>query len=141
MAPYVGAAERAVEKATQHVRTAQRSTADVAQLLALGELENELLQAELPWRRMIELCNDYQFEPSLETSTRMLSCKTLTASAVKRCVAKALELVGGSALFRGAELERLLRDAQGAPFHLMPEKKQWLLSAQFALGLPLGSAA
>ena len=48
----------------------------------------------------------------------------------------AVELVGGSALFRANGIERLIRDIAGAPFHPLPEKKQQQFTARVALGLP-----
>lgn len=133
MAPYVGAAQHAVAL----TRAALASKApDAVQLTGLGEVENELLQAQLAWQCMLDIANDYEFEPKLEDANRVLMCKTLTANAVQRCVAKAIEVVGGSAFFRECGLERLLRDVQAAPFHLLSEKRQQLFSGQVALGLP-----
>jgi alkylation response protein AidB-like acyl-CoA dehydrogenase len=62
--------------------------------------------------------------------------KTLTANAVIATVNKAVEVVGGSALFRSVGLERLWRDIQGAAFHPLPEKKQLAFTARVTLGMP-----
>lgn len=62
--------------------------------------------------------------------------KTLITNALRATVERAVELVGGGALSRSHELERLLRDVQGAPFHPLPEKKQLSFSGRVALGLP-----
>jgi alkylation response protein AidB-like acyl-CoA dehydrogenase len=93
----------------------------------------------MAWREMVELTNDYAFEPTLDLANRMLIRKTLTANAALATVAKAVEVVGGSAFYRGLGLERLLRDVQGAPFHPLPEKKQLAFTGRVALGLsPVG---
>jgi alkylation response protein AidB-like acyl-CoA dehydrogenase len=132
MAPYLGAAQQAA----LHARAALAKRAiDPLELLGLGEVENELTLAELAWQRMVELTNDYDIEPSLALTNRMLICKTLAAGAIVRCVEKALAVVGGSALFRLQGIERLLRDVQGAAFHPLPEKKQLVFTGRVALGL------
>jgi alkylation response protein AidB-like acyl-CoA dehydrogenase len=136
MAPYVGAAEQAAFRA--RAALAHRSL-EPAQLLAVGELENELQLLQLTWSAMVELTNDYAIEPTVQDTSRMLSCKTIAANAVQRCVHKAIEVVGGAGLFRDLGLERVLRDVQAAPFHLLPEKKQQLFTGRVALGLdPIG---
>jgi alkylation response protein AidB-like acyl-CoA dehydrogenase len=66
----------------------------------------------------------------------MLIRKSIAASAAKATVAKAMEVVGGSAYFRRLGLERLLRDVEGAPYHPLPEKKQRDFTGRVALGLP-----
>jgi alkylation response protein AidB-like acyl-CoA dehydrogenase len=70
----------------------------------------------------------------------MLVRKTLATNAARSTVAKAVEIVGGSAYFRRGTLERLWRDVQGAPFHPLPEKRQLELTGRVSLGLsPVGS--
>jgi alkylation response protein AidB-like acyl-CoA dehydrogenase len=133
VAAYVGIAERAVELARTSL--AQRGPDDAA-LCALGEAYNELASAELAWRDMLAITDDYAVEPSAELSSRMLIRKTLLANAVRASVEKAAEATGGSAFFRSNPLERLWRDAQGVTFHPLPEKKQLAFTARVALGLP-----
>jgi alkylation response protein AidB-like acyl-CoA dehydrogenase len=65
----------------------------------------------------------------------MLTRKTIAANAAIATVNKAVETVGGTALFRSLGIERLWRDVQGAPFHPLPEKKQLVFSGRVALGL------
>jgi alkylation response protein AidB-like acyl-CoA dehydrogenase len=133
MAPYVGAAERAATLARAALAA---KSPDVLQLASLGQLENELLLCTLTWQRMLDLANDYAFEPKLEDANCVLMCKTLTANAAQRCVAKAIDAVGGSAFFRDFGLEQLMRDVQAGPFHLLTEKRQLHFSGRVALGLP-----
>jgi alkylation response protein AidB-like acyl-CoA dehydrogenase len=133
MAPYVGIAEQAALLAKRAVR---ERTPDALMLQALGALENALALMQITYRDMIELARELDFDPSLERASQMLIRKTLVTNAALATVNSAVELVGGSALFRRSGIERLLRDVQGAPFHPLPEKKQQLFSARVALGLP-----
>jgi acyl-CoA dehydrogenase len=135
MAPYLGVAERAAAIARE--KAAGRAP-EAALLFSLGELENSLTTAQLAWRDMLAISNDYDLLPTLDHANRMLVRKTITANAVKATVAKALEVVGGSGYFRRLGLERLLRDVEGAAFHPLPEKKQLEFSGKVALGLPIG---
>jgi acyl-CoA dehydrogenase len=133
MAPYVGIAERAAAIARE---SAARRPADAILIEGLGELENHLTTAQMAFREMVEITNGYDFEPKTEYANRMLVRKTIAANAAIATVDKAVEVVGGSAFFRKAGLERLWRDVQGARFHPLPEKKQVVFSGRVALGLP-----
>jgi alkylation response protein AidB-like acyl-CoA dehydrogenase len=88
---------------------------------------------------MIRITNDYDVTPSLDHANRMLVRKTLATNAALCVAEKAVELTGGSALFRSTGIERLFRDLQGAPFHPLPEKKQLTFTGRLAAGLaPVG---
>ncbi|HEX6243886.1 MAG TPA: acyl-CoA dehydrogenase family protein [Polyangiales bacterium] len=133
MAPYVGLAERA---ATLAKDAARKRAVEPVMLATLGQLENSLTLAQMAFREMVELAREYDFEPSTERASQLLVRKTLAANAVRTTLESAVELVGGSALFRSQGIERLMRDAAGAPFHPLPEKKQQQFTARVALGLP-----
>jgi alkylation response protein AidB-like acyl-CoA dehydrogenase len=133
MAPYVGVAERAAQLARE---TAAKRRADAITLQSLGEVENCLATAQMALREMIAITNDYDVQPTVDHANRMMIRKTITANAAIATVERAIALVGGSAYFRRAGLERLLRDVQGAQFHPLPEKKQFEFTARVALGLP-----
>lgn len=136
MAPYLGIAERAAGLARE---AAGRRTPDPVLIQTLGELDNALATAQMAFREMVELTNGYDFEPAVERANRMLIRKTIAANASIATVNKAMEVVGGGALYRTFGLERLWRDVQGAPFHPLPEKKQVIFSGRVALGLsPMG---
>jgi alkylation response protein AidB-like acyl-CoA dehydrogenase len=131
MAPYLGTAEaardRAIEWARAHVRTETP--------LLVGEMENALTSARLAWQHLIDNAAGYDFAPDAERANRALVAKTLLANAVIETVEKAMEVVGGAAYFRRLGIERLLRDVHGAPYHPLPEKRQQLLTGRLALGL------
>jgi alkylation response protein AidB-like acyl-CoA dehydrogenase len=136
MAPYVGIAERAAAMARD---AAARRAPDPVVLQSLGELGNALVVAQMALREMVELANNFDFEPKIEIANPMLIRKTIVANACVATVNKAVETVGGGALFRSAGIERLWRDVQGAPFHPLPEKKQLVFSGRVAMGLsPVG---
>ena len=132
IAPYVGVAERAAELARAALR---RREPDAIALQSLGEVENALATARMGLRELIANANGYDFEPSVERANQALIAKTITSNAAIATVQKTLEVLGGSGLYRQNELERLLRDVQGAPFHPLPEKRQLAFSARVALGL------
>jgi alkylation response protein AidB-like acyl-CoA dehydrogenase len=132
MAAYVGTAERAAVIAKEHARA---RTPDPIGLQALGALESSLALTRIVFREMIQDVNEYDFAPSAERASDMLVRKTLATNAAIATVQNAVEVVGGSALFRRSGLERMLRDIQGAPFHPLPEKKQLAFTARVALGL------
>jgi alkylation response protein AidB-like acyl-CoA dehydrogenase len=132
MSAYLGVAERAAELARAAVKT---RGLDAVGMQVLGELENALATAQMAHREMVENANDYDFAPVNEKANRSLIRKTITSNAVLTTAQKAIELVGGGALFRNQPFERLLRDVQGAPFHPLPEKKQLQFTARVVLGL------
>jgi len=132
-APYIGIAERAAVLARE---AAARRGDDPAVIQSLGEVGNALTTAQMAFREMIEIANNFDFTPKTEDADRMLIRKTIAANAAIATVNKAVEVAGGGALFRNAGIERLWRDVQGAPFHPLPEKRQLAFSARVALGLP-----
>jgi acyl-CoA dehydrogenase len=135
-APYIGIAERARALALERARD---RAADGILLQSLGELDNCLATAQMAFREMVALTNDYEMTPDVELASQMLIRKTVAANAAKAAVAKAVEVVGGGAYFRRLGLERLLRDVEAAPFHPLPEKQQLDFTGRVALGLaPVG---
>lgn len=139
MSVYVGIAEAAAAIARNQAR--KRSGDPVAPYL-LGELTNLLATAQLALDDMVRRANDLDFVPALETADAMLARKTIAATAVLKTAEKALEIAGGAGFYRGLGLERLLRDAHGAQFHPLPEKRQQLFTGRIALGLdPISGAA
>jgi acyl-CoA dehydrogenase len=65
----------------------------------------------------------------------VLTRKTIAANAVIATAEKAMEVAGGAGMFRKLGIERLLRDAHGAQFHPLPEKRQQLFTGRLAMGL------
>ncbi len=133
---YLGVAEVAAAIARERAKTRGE---DPLTFLQVGEMENLLTSAELAVDDMIRLANNFDFTPSAELAGRVLTRKTLAAKAVLATAEKALEVAGGAGFFRKLGLERFLRDAHGAQFHPLPEKRQQLFTGRLALGLdPVG---
>jgi acyl-CoA dehydrogenase len=136
MAPYVGIAERAANVAREMAREgAKKRAPDAVGFQALGALENSLALTQMAFREMVQLTHEYDFAPEIERASQMLVRKTLTTNALIATVQAAIEVAGGSAMFRRVGIERLLRDVQGAPFHPLPERKQLVFTGRVALGL------
>ncbi|GAB4357589.1 MAG: actinorhodin polyketide dimerase ActVA [Kiloniellaceae bacterium] len=132
MSVYLGVAEAAAGIARE--RAGGRRDDPLAPVL-VGELENLLTTAEIAVDDMIRLANGFDFVPSPQLASKVLVRKTIAANAVIATAEKALETAGGSGLFRKLGLERLLRDAHGAQFHPLPEKRQQLFTGRVSLGL------
>ena len=139
MSAYLGVAEAA---ATIGGQEARKRAGDPATPYLLGELANHLTTARLAVADMVRIANDLDVEPTLDTADAVLVRKTIAAKAVFRTAEKALEASGGAGFYRLLGLERLLRDAHGAQFHPLPEKRQVLFTGRVALGQdPIGSAS
>ena len=133
---YVGIAEAA---ATLTRKQVQYKKHDPHLPYLLGEMENLLTTAQMARREMVEITDEYRFEPVNATADAILRRKTIAANAALQTVEKALETVGGGGFFRAMGLERLLRDVHAAQFHPLPEKRQQHFTGRLALGLePVG---
>jgi acyl-CoA dehydrogenase len=136
MSVYVGVAEQTAEIARAQ---AVKRMSDPAVAYLLGELTNFLTTARLALGDMVRIANEFDFEPTVDTADSVLVRKTIAARAVIATVEKALEVSGGAGFYRKLGLERLLRDAHGAQFHPLPEKRQQLFTGRRVLGLdPIG---
>ena len=139
MSVYAGIAEAASDLARGLACKKNKRGFDPHLPYLLGEMDNRLVTAQLAVQGMVDICDDFAFEPTVHTANAVLIRKTVTANACVQAVEKALEVVGGGAFFRGVGLERLLRDVHGGPFHLLQEKRQHLFTGRVALGLdPVG---
>jgi acyl-CoA dehydrogenase len=132
MSPYLGVAEAARDLAVQQI---QRKREDPEVWYLLGELDTALTTAQLAVQAGIDLCANYQFAPNDATGNAAAIRKTIAAQALVSAVEKALEVVGGSGLFRSMGLERLLREIHGAQFHPLQAKRQQRMTGRLALGL------
>jgi alkylation response protein AidB-like acyl-CoA dehydrogenase len=132
MSAYVGVAEAARDLAVQ---TLQRKRDDMNVWYLLGEMENALATGQIALGSMIDLCANYNFTADVATANAALVRKTIATQAVVTAVEKALEAVGGTALFRSMALERLVRDIHGAQFHALQPKRQHRFTGRVLLGL------
>ena len=132
MSVYLGVAEAAAEIA--RTRAKGRAEDPVTQILA-GEMETLLTTARIARDDMVRLANDFDFAPSADLASEVLTRKTICARHVIATAEKAMELAGGAGFFRKLGLERLLRDVHGAQFHPLPEKRQQVFTGRLQLGL------
>lgn len=130
---YLGIAETAASLAREG---AKKKLSDPSTPYLIGEMENDLLIAQMAWRDAISVGRNYDFAPENALGSGVLARKTIIAQHVDRCVRKAVEASGGGAFYRKNPLERLWRDVQAVHFHPLPEKKQLLFTGRVALGLP-----
>ena len=128
---YLGIAETARDIAIQRTRERGRDDFDVCQLI--GEMENELAIARLVHADMVAIAAKGEVGP--DTTNRIMIGRTLAGGAAMRAVEKAMEVLGGAALYRSIGLERLFRDVQGARYHPLQLKAQHHYTGRLALGL------
>jgi acyl-CoA dehydrogenase len=98
-------------------------------------MENELAAARLAHADMVTTV--VTGEAGAEATNRIMIGRTLAGRAAIRTVDRAMEVVGGSALYRNVGLERLFRDVQGARYHPLQEKAQHRYAGRMALGLDI----
>lgn len=132
MSVYVGVAERAAELA---IETARPRAGDPLVQVLNGELQNQLITAQMALSTMIDMADDLAFVPSEPLASGMLARKTICADAVIKTVEKALELSGGSGFLRKNGIERLLRDAHAGQFHPLPAKRQQQFTGRVAFAM------
>jgi acyl-CoA dehydrogenase len=129
---YVGVAESARETA---LRLAERRRGDRTVQEMVGAMDTELAAARLAWRSMVDAAGRGRVGP--DVTNEVMIGRTLAGQAVLRVVEAAMEVAGGAGFFRGAGLERLFRDAQGARYHALRGPAQQLYAGRLALGLDL----
>ena len=131
MSVYVGIAQKAAELSIGHIRRQKPAKPHVLSLT--GEMNNDLVAAEIQLNDMLRIANNYDFEPIDQNGHDILTRKTNVANAVIRVVTKAMDIVGGAGFYRGFGLERLFRDVQAARYHPLPESDQAKFSGEYLL--------
>jgi alkylation response protein AidB-like acyl-CoA dehydrogenase len=126
---YAGVADGAREAA---LAIARRKPQDAAGLIAVGELENAHAALDLAQAAMVEL--GALASPSVETTHRVMTLRSLVGRAAMEVGSKALDVAGGAGFYRTGGVEQRFRDLQGARFHPLQERHQQLLAARFVLG-------
>ncbi|MES1172671.1 MAG: acyl-CoA dehydrogenase family protein [Bacteroidota bacterium] len=131
-AAYLGIAEAARDEA---IALARKKKDDPSLAYLIGEMENQLITAQIAHASAVELAKTAK--PGPETTSAMLARRTIVAGAILRAVDKAIEGAGGASYFRANKLERLFRDVQAARFHPLPEKAQTRMTGRLLLGLDI----
>jgi alkylation response protein AidB-like acyl-CoA dehydrogenase len=129
---YLGVAEQAREIA---LGLASRRKEDPLVALIAGEMENQIVTAQIAYESMTSLAATAK--PGPETTSAMMCRRTVFVNGVTRAAEKALELGGGAGFYRATGLERCFRDIQGARYHPIPEKAQTRLTGRMLLGLDI----
>ena len=136
LSAYLGVADAARSIAEQK---AHSRSGDETYWYLLGELENAHTTAVVAIDSMIEAANNLQFVPEIERTSAAMVRKTIAADALLLTVEKALEIAGGSGIFRSGTLERLVRDMHAVQFHPLQAKRQMRFTGRVRLGLdPVG---
>ncbi len=129
---YVGVAESARDAALAAARRKPESPA----LIALaGEMQTVFWTAETALTAMIATAT--AASPGPETTSAVMTGRTVAGRAAIRTAELAMELAGGGAFYRGSVIERAFRDVQGARFHPLQEPAQRDLAGRLALGLDI----
>lgn len=121
MSSYVGVAEAAVDLVGPLVERRGDRPETVA---LLGRAHTRLTAARDSVRAMIASSDDLRFDNTVEHADVTLRRKTTAADACIDTVRLAVEAGGGATFGRGAGIERLFRDVQGALFHPLPAAQQ-----------------
>jgi acyl-CoA dehydrogenase len=131
-AAYLGVAEAARDTA---LRLARPKANDPLVPLIIGELENQLVTAQLAHASMVQMV--VTEKPGPATSSAVLARRTILVNAAIRSVEKAMEASGGAGFYRSAGIERAMRDVTASRYHPMPEKAQTRLTGRHLLGLDI----
>lgn len=131
-AAYLGVAESARDLA---LRFAAPKKNDPDLVYLVGEMENFLVTAQIAHASMVQ--NVVTERPGPETSSATMCRRTILATSVVRTVEKAMEVAGGAGFYRGAGLERAMRDVAGSRYHPIPEKAQTRFTGRHLLGLDI----
>ena len=131
MAAYVGVAEHAANLIMKKAKKSDVHPGHFPYLLA--EMNNQLTNAQIVWRDMLRITNNFDFKPVDKYGHEILTRKSLVANAVIATVQKAMEAMGGSAFYQKNGLEQLFRDVQGARYHPLPEKEQQVFSSNYLI--------
>ncbi len=129
---YLGVAESARDAGFD---AAKRKLATPALIALAGEMQNSFWTAETAVATMIATAETAS--PGPETTSQVMTGRTIAGRAAIHTVELALELAGGGAFYKGSVIERAFRDVQGARFHPLQEPAQKELSGRLALGLDI----
>lgn len=130
---YLGIAEAARDLALE---LSKKKREDPNLAYCVGEMENHLVTAQVAHESMVNMVAS-GVAPGPETTSAVLSRRTILGTSAMRVVEKAMEVAGGAAFYRSASLERLFRDIQAARYHPLQEKRQLRYTGRLLLGLDI----
>ncbi len=124
---YLGVAEGARDSALE---TARRKPANAGLIELTGEMPNAFCTAETVLNAMIATAQSAT--PGPETTSAVMTGRTVAGRAAIRTAELAVEVSGGGAFYKGSIVERAFRDLQAARFHPLQEPAQRELSQRLA---------
>lgn len=131
-AAYLGVAESARDLA---LGLAKKKSDDPGVAYNVGEMENHLVTAQAIHEKLVSSVQTAK--PGPETTSVLMSLRTVLAHHLVRSVEKAMDVAGGAGFYRGTGLERLFRDIQASKYHPMTEQAQRRFTGRFLLGLDI----
>lgn len=131
-AAYVGVAEGARDAA---IEAARKKPVNAGLIALAGEMQNAFWTADTALDAMIATAETAA--PGPETTSAVMTGRTVAGRAAIRTAELALEVAGGAAFYKGSLVERAFRDVQGARFHPLQEPAQKELGGRVALGLDI----
>ncbi|HEY0595833.1 acyl-CoA dehydrogenase family protein [Sphingopyxis sp.] len=129
---YLGVAESARDAALE---LARRKPANAGLIALVGDMQNAFWTAETALDAIVATAASAN--PGPETTSAVMTGRTVAGRAAIRTAELAMEVAGGGAFYRGSVIERAFRDIQGARFHPLQEPAQRDLSGRLALGLDI----
>ncbi|WP_129790962.1 acyl-CoA dehydrogenase family protein [Sphingosinicella sp. CPCC 101087] len=135
-AAYVGVAEGARARA---IAMARGRLGDPHLPYLVGEMENAFALAEMALERMTAQAESAT--PGPEATGIAMTCRALTERGAIGAVEKAMEVAGGAGFYRALGIERAYRDVQGARYHPLQAKPQFLYNGRLALGWDIDGPA
>ena len=99
----------------------------------VGAMETAHMAGSLALDAMVRTAGEAM--PGPETTSLVMTARTLAGRGAIETVERAMEVVGGASFYRGLGLERAFRDVQGARFHPLQELPQLELTGRLALGM------
>jgi acyl-CoA dehydrogenase len=129
---YGGVAESARDAA---FGAAKRKPATAGLIALAGEMQSSFWTAETAVATMIATAKTAL--PGPETTSRVMTGRTIASRAAIRTVELGIEVSGGGAFYKGSVIERAFRNVQGARFHPLQELAQKELTGRVALGLDM----
>ncbi len=130
MSTYVGIADAAVGLAK---KAAAKWPGELA--VVVGEMLNQHTMAEIALEDMVRINENHGFTPSNEMAGKILTRKTLIATAAMKTVELGVEIIGGAGFFKGHPMERIQRDVKACHFHPLPYRRQYRYTGRIGLGL------
>lgn len=132
---YLGVAEAAYDAAIAAASASEARRGNVVVQRQLGLMAHRLRMAGWALEGALDAVGDDP-TPDADTFFAVMAAKRDIAEAGIEVCDLAMEVVGGSAYYRGSVIERCYRDVRAAKFHPLDPETTLVESGKHALGLP-----